>query len=171
MAINPHVARLEKQIPKKPFDSDPRYVYLTPRQMEQRFGLSRSYWYRRRESQSGPLFAPLGARKILYRLDIVQAWFEEQFVQGFDDPKYKALKEKYRVANKNNRKPLKSEPKHETVSIIRGEVSVVRNPVAPIPAPTSRPRTFRFLAVDKAPRERATASEAARSRIPYPRAV
>lgn len=167
MAINHHLTQPEKPLPKKPFDADPQYVYLTPRQMEERFGLSRSYWYRKRDSLIGPLFVPLGARKILYRLDIVQAWFEAQFVQGFDDPKYKALKEKHGVSKGNNRKHVKPAQKNGTGTVIRCEISVVRSRVGL--TEKLRPKVFRFMAETGAPRRTATASEAARSRISFPR--
>lgn len=169
MAINHHVTRSEKPLPRKPFDSDPRYVYLTPRQMVEHFGLSKSYWYRRRKTNTGPAFVPAGGRKILYRLDIVQAWFDAQFVQGFDDPHYLTLKEKHRVTNKNKRNTFESKPKKGIVSVIRGEVSVVRNPVGP--APATRPKIFRFLNAVEASHERATASEAARTRVQFARAM
>ncbi len=71
--------------------SIPPYIRLTPKQMEGRYGLSKSYWLNHRKEGTGPPFDPMGARTILYPLHLVEAWFAELEVYGFDDPKYKAI--------------------------------------------------------------------------------
>lgn len=71
--------------------SIPPYIRLTPAQMEDRYGLSKSFWLNHRKENTGPPFDPMGARTILYPLGGVEAWFAELEVYGFDDPKYKEI--------------------------------------------------------------------------------
>ena len=78
------------------------YVWLTPQQMEDRYGMSKSYWYNHRRDGTGPPFNPMGARTILYRLDLVEAWFAAREVKGFDDAKYREI-EAIRKAKKAKR--------------------------------------------------------------------
>lgn len=89
--------------------SIPPYVWLTPKQMEERYGLSTTYWYLRRDDGTGPPFQSMGARTILYRLDLVEAWFAEREVYGFDDPKYKEI-----VALRKAKKAKKAEAKQSS---------------------------------------------------------
>lgn len=94
--------------------SKPPHVWLTPAQMEKRYGRSKTYWYLRRKDGTGPMFLPLGARTILYREDIVEAWLNDRLVQGFDDPKYRAIaatrKAKRAEAKKASSKIAKTQP-------------------------------------------------------------
>jgi len=72
--------------------SQPPHIWLTPSQMEVRYGRSKSYWYDHRREGTGPPFTPFGTRTILYRLDQVDAWIAELEVKGFSDPKYIELR-------------------------------------------------------------------------------
>lgn len=100
--------------------SKPPHVWLTPAQMEKRYGRSKTYWYLRRKDGTGPKFLPLGARTTLYREDIVEAWLNDRLVQGFDDPKYRAIaatrKAKRAEAKKTSSKIANAQPRRQSCS-------------------------------------------------------
>lgn len=81
----------EQPTPRKPFLAEPHHIWLTPRGMVERFGMSIPFWYRRRRDDDGPPFVPIGGRSLLYRMDLVEAWFDQHLVTGFGDPKYKEI--------------------------------------------------------------------------------
>lgn len=90
MIKNDH-SHIEPPPPRKPFHAEPHHIWLTPRGMVERFGMSIPFWYRRRRDDDGPPFVPIGGRSLLYRLDLVEAWFDQHLVTGFGDPKYKEI--------------------------------------------------------------------------------
>ncbi len=97
--------------------SIPPYIRLTPKQMEGRYGLSKSYWLNHRKEGTGPPFDPMGARTILYPLHLVEAWFAELEVYGFDDPKYKAI-----VAARKAKKAKRDEAKKTSAKAPKAQV-------------------------------------------------
>lgn len=84
--------------------SRPPYVWLTPKQMVQQYGRSKTYWYLLRKDGFGPPFRPLGARSLGYRQDIVDDWFSQGMVQSFYDPKYIEMAAMRKAARKAAKK-------------------------------------------------------------------
>ena len=67
------------------------YVWLTPAQMEERYGLSKTYWYLLRKDGIGPPFRPMGYRTVLYREDLVEEWLSQGLVKSISDPQYREM--------------------------------------------------------------------------------
>jgi predicted DNA-binding transcriptional regulator AlpA len=138
-----HPSQVEQPTPRKPFIAEPHHIWLTPRGMVDRFGRSIPFWYRKRKSRTGPPFFPIGGKSILYRLDLVEAWFEQHLVTGFDDPKYKELAASHRASGTKSQRDRKVQGAQgrETVHPLDGSKDLGANR----PIPSARPKVFRFL--------------------------
>lgn len=163
MAIETFIPPTQAPPSFKPFDSDPRYVWLTPRQIQERFGLSKSYLYDFRDSPFGLPFAPTGGRKILYRLDLFHEWLEQHLVKGFHDPKYRAILKQHREAKQKKREKLAASSRKSPEKAFTPGIPIFQSPVSP--SGSGRPQSFRPYPVAGDPQKRLTAAEAARTRL------
>ena len=107
----------------------PPYVWLTPKQMVQQYGRSKTYWYLLRKDGFGPAFRPLGARSLAYRQDIVDDWFSQGLVQSFYDPKYLEMAARRKAARKaatQRRTPKVTPPKFVPLGTSWGEARLLK---------------------------------------------
>ncbi len=91
MTMNPEAPRRKSHGPRL-VKAEPQHIWITVAQLIELYGYSKTYWYLHREEGTGPEFAVMGGHGILYRQDLVEAWFASRLVRGIHDAKYRALK-------------------------------------------------------------------------------
>ncbi len=118
------------------------HVWLTPAQMEERYGLSKTYWYLLRKDEIGPPFRPMGYRTVLYREDLVEEWLAQGLVKSISDPKYREMaatrKASKAGAKERASKRAKAQPKPQPATF--ADVCLYQRRVS---RSANRPRIFR----------------------------